>query len=288
MPRSWGAPPMPHPRRPSRRQALVAGATGFLGLTLADLLRAEEASGVRSSVKAVINVHLDGGPPQYETIDPKPDAPEEVRGEFRPIATALPGLRVCELMPQVAKLANRFAFVRSLVGSAGAHDAFQCQSGFPAADLRNVGGRPAMGCVVAKLLGSPDDPVPAFVDAMQGRPLVRNSARPGFLGPAVAPFRPDISKMFARELEPAMKNELAARGDNHAVSLTLAEGMTFERLDDRRALLAGFDDTRRDLDASGAMDALDKFNRQAVSILTSGRLAAALDLEKEPAKVRAR
>jgi hypothetical protein len=267
---------------------VIAGATGFLGLTLADLIRAEEASGVRSSVKAVINVHLDGGPPQHETIDPKPDAPAEVRGEFRPIGTNVAGLQVCELMPRVASAADRFAFVRSLAGSAGAHDAFQCQSGFPAADLRGVGGRPAMGCVVAKLLASPDDPVPAFVDAMQGRPLVRDSARPGFLGPAFGPFRPDLSAVFPRELEPGMVKELAARGGRPAVRLTLAGGLTLERLDDRMGLLAGFDDTRRDLDASGSMDALDKFNRQAVSVLTSGRLAAALDLDREPAKVLAR
>ena len=71
----------PH-RQPSRRRVLVAGATGFLGLTLADVLRAEAAAGIRSSIKSVINVHLDGGPPQHETIDPKPDAPEEIRGEF--------------------------------------------------------------------------------------------------------------------------------------------------------------------------------------------------------------
>src|SRR5262245_48236886 len=112
------SPFTPHPRGPSRRQAVVAGASGFLGLPLADLIRAEEASGRSSSVKAVINVHLDGGPPQHETIDPKPDAPEEVRGEFGPIATRVRGLRVCELMPKVAALADKFAFVRSLVGSA--------------------------------------------------------------------------------------------------------------------------------------------------------------------------
>src|SRR5262245_13510226 len=277
-----------HARMPSRRQAVIAGATGFLGLTLADLLRAEEASGVRSSIKAVINVHLDGGPPQHETIDPKPDAPAEVGGEFRPIATAVAGLQLSELMPKVASAADRFAFVRSLVGSAGAHDAFQCQSGYPAADLRGVGGRPAMGCVVTKLLGSPDDPVPAFVDAMQGRPLVRDSARPGFLGPACAPFRPDLSGIFSRELEPAMVKEFATRGRHPGVRLTLTEGLTLERLDDRTALLAGFDDARRDLDATGIMDALDKFSRQAVSVLTSGRLAAALDLDREPAKVHAR
>ncbi|QDU19993.1 DUF1501 domain-containing protein [Urbifossiella limnaea] len=273
---------------PTRRGALVAGASGFLGLSLADLFRAEAALGSSTSVKAVINVHLDGGPPQHDTIDPKPDAPAEVRGEFRSIATALPGVRVSELMPNVARAAGRFAFVRSLVGSAGAHDAFQCQSGFPAADLRTVGGRPALGCVVAKLRGSPADPVPAFVDVMQGRPFVRNSARPGFLGPSAAPFRPDVSALFPRELEAGMKAELAARGEHHAVRLTLADGLTLDRLDDRAALLAGIDDTRRDLDATGTMAAVDDFNRQALAVLTSGRLAAALDLGKEPARVQAR
>jgi uncharacterized protein (DUF1501 family) len=274
-------------RSPSRRQAIYAGA-GFAGLTLAGLLRAEAAAGAGRSVKSVINVHLDGGPPQHDTIDPKPDAPEEVRGELRPIATSVPGLWVSELMPKVAQIADRLAFVRSLVGSAGAHDAFQCQSGFPAADLQAVGGRPAMGCVVTKLHGSAGDPVPAFVDLMQGRPLVRNSARPGFLGQAFAPLRPDISKMFARELEPGMKNELAARGPDHTIRLTLADGLTVDRVDDRMKLLTGFDEARRDLDATGAMEAMDRFNRQAVAILTSGRLAEALDLDREPARVRER
>src|SRR5262245_25837913 len=269
----------------TRREALIAGATGLAGLTLADLLRAEAAAGIRSSVKSVINIHLDGGPPQHDTIDPKPEAPAEVRGEFRPIATNITGLHVCELMPRVAAIAHRFAFIRSLVGSAGEHDAFQCQSGFPAKDLQPVGGRPALGSVVTKLHGSADDPVPAFVDLMQGRPLVRNSARPGFLGPAFVPFRPDISALFARELEPAMKKELAARGESHTIRLTLADGLTPERLADRRALLTGFDSARRDLDASGAMEAMDRFAQQAVSILTSGQLADALDFGTVPAKV---
>jgi uncharacterized protein (DUF1501 family) len=273
---------------PTRRDVLVAGASGFVGLTLADILRAEAAAGVRSSIKSVINVHLDGGPPQHDTIDPKPDAPEEIRGEFKPIPTSLPGVQVSELMPRVAAAADRFVFIRSLVESAGAHDAFQCQSGFPAKDLQSLGGRPAVGSVVARLQGSSDDPVPAFVDLMQGRPLVRNSARPGFLGPAYGPLRPDISAMFARELEPGMKNELAARGPDHTVRLTLVDGVSPARLADRKALLAGFDDTRRELDATGGMVALDRFTRQAVSILTSGRLAEALNLERESPATLAR
>src|SRR5262245_34933570 len=100
-----------NPRHPSRRQALIAGAIGTL--TLAELFRAEAAAGIGSSSKAVINIHLDGGPPQMDTIDPKPDAPEGIRGEFRPIATRLPGVRVCELMPRLASIADKVALVRA-------------------------------------------------------------------------------------------------------------------------------------------------------------------------------
>jgi hypothetical protein len=269
----------------TRRQFVTAGALACGGLTLADLLRAEAAAGIKSSTKAVINIHLDGGPPHQDMIDLKPSAPVEIRGEFKPIATKVPGVQICELMPRIAGIADQFVFVRSLVGSAGAHDAFQCQSGFPASDLQTIGGRPALGSVVAKLRGSPADVVPPFVDLMQGRPLVRNSARPGFIGPSYQPFRPDISKMFARELEPGMMKELAARGADHTIRLTLVDGLSAERLNDRTRLLADFDRSRRALDASGAMEAMDRFTQQAVSILTSGRLAAALDLDKEPPAV---
>jgi len=273
---------------PSRRQVLTAGVLGLGGLTLADLLRAEAAVGVHSSEKAFIAIHLDGGPPQLDTIDPKPDAPVEIRGEFGTIATRLPGVRVCELLPKVASLADRFAFVRSLVGSAGAHDAFQCQSGFAAKDLQSLGGRPALGCVVAKLRGSPRDAAPSFVDLMQGRPLVRNSARPGFLGPTYNAFRPDMEKMFARPLEPGMVKELANRTPDHAIKLTLVDGVDAGRLGERSRLAAEFDAARRDLDASGGMEALDRFQEQAASILTSGRFASALDLSAEPASSLAR
>jgi hypothetical protein len=269
----------------SRREFLTAGALGLGGLTLADLLRAEAAVGIKSSTKSIINIHLDGGPPQMDMIDPKPDAPVEIRGEFRPIATKVAGLHLTELLPKVAGIADRFAFIRSLVGSAGAHDAFQCQSGFSSKDMQSLGGRPALGSVVAKLRGTPQDAAPPFVDLMQGRPLVRNSARPGFLGPTYSPFRPDISKMFARELEDGMKQELARRGANHTIQLTLVDGLSAERLHDRTQLLAGFDKLRRDLDANGSMEAMDRFTQQAATILTSGKFANALDLSQEPLRV---
>jgi len=272
----------------TRRDFVRAGSLAFGSLALGQfslptLLRAEAAAGIRNSQKAVILVHLDGGPPQQDMIDLKPEAPVEIRGEFTSIPTSLPGFQVGELLPKLAANAKKFAFIRSLVGSAGAHDAFQCQSGFAAKELNMFGGWPALGCVLAKLQGTTRDPAPSFVDMMQGRPLVRNSARPGFLGPSYQAFRPDISQLFARELEAGMVGELARRGDNHATSLALNESLSLGRIDDRRNLLAGLDRYRREVDRSGMMGAMDNFSQQAVGILTSGRFARALDLHAEPA-----
>ena len=271
----------------SRRGFMQAGAMSLGGLTLANLLRAEEAAGIGSSRKAVINIHLDGGPPQMDMIDPKPEAPAEVRGEFTPLRTKLPGVHLTELMPQMAAMADQFAFIRSLVGSAGRHDGFQCQSGHNTKDLSSIGGRPAMGCVVDKLVSSAGQ-APAFVDLMQGRPLARNSARSGFLGPAYKPFRPDISHLFKRELEEGMKGELARLGADHQVSLKLLPELRATRLDDRVGLLRSFDTIRRHADNTRMMDALDRFNQQALGILLSGKFGDALDLEKEDPKVLAR
>ncbi|MFO1092765.1 MAG: DUF1501 domain-containing protein [Planctomycetaceae bacterium] len=266
----------------TRRHFLTAGSLGA-GLTLADLLRAEDGRG--ATRKAIINVHLDGGPPHMDMIDLKPGAPVEIRGEFSPISTSLPGFHLCEHLPRLATIADKFVWIRSLVGSASRHDAFQCMSGFDLQDLQSLGGRPAMGSIVARLTSSTSDATPAFVDLMQGRPLVRNSARPGFLGPAFQPFRPDISAMFERPLEPRMIQELAALGADHSIKLTLDPGLTAARLHERTRLLASHDALRRTIDASGMTDAMDRFTQQAVSILTSGKFADALDLEKEDPRV---
>jgi len=268
-----------------RRSFLTAGAFG--ALTLPQLLRAE-ANSAQSRKKSLIFVHLDGGPPQMDMIDPKPDAPAELRGEFRSIATQTPGIQICELMPRLAQQCQQFTFLRSLVGSAGRHDGFQCQSGYHYKDLESMGGRPALGSVMSKLVGSPEDDAPTFIDLMQGRPLVRNSARPGFLGPAFSPFRPDISTMFERELEAGMKNELARLGEEHSTSLSLNGSLTVNRLTSRTELLRGLDSIQRSVDGSGMMHAMDQFTQQAVGILTSGQLADALDLSKERPEVIAR
>lgn len=268
-------------RRDVLARGMASGALAGVGLTLPGLLRAEAAAGVRSSRKAVINIHLDGGPPQMDMIDMKPDAPSEVRGELKPISTTLTGFQVSELMPQLARVAHRFAFIRSLTGSAGAHDAFQCQSGYTAGSLAGIGGRPAMGSVVSKLQGAGLGGAPPFIDLLQGRPLARNSARPGFLGAMHQPFRPDISYLFDRLLEPHMVKELAAHGTEHATSLSLIDELDRSRVHSRVKLLAGLDRFRRDTDRRGEMIAMDSFTQQAVSILTSGKVAEAMDLSRE-------
>jgi len=272
----------------SRRSFLTAGACALTGLSLPQLLRAEAASPGGSSQRAIVNIHLDGGPPQMDTIDLKPEAPVELRGEFSPIPTVLPGFQVCELLPKIASIADRIGFIRSLVGAASRHDAFQCQSGFDSKNLASIGGRPATGCVVGKLLGDGPGGVPAFVDLMQGRPLARNSARPGFLGAAQKAFRPDISNRFKRELEEGMKAELAAQGKNHTTSLTLSGSLDANRLRNREQLRSSIDRYQRNVDASGMMGAFDRYHEQAASILTSGQFAAALDLEHESPAMLAR
>ncbi len=268
-----------------RRSFLKAGAMGFGALTLADVLRGEAAAGIRSSNKAIINIHLDGGPPQMDLIDPKPNAPSEIRGEFNSIRTKIPGLHLTELLPRLAAHADKYVFLRSLVGADGKHDAFQCQSGFTEKELVGVGGRPAMGCALNQLLDKSGDTAPGFVDLLQGRPFVRNSARPGFLGLTNAAYRPDISEMFPLALSVGMKAELDKQSYGRSDSLALSPGLTVDRLRNRVALQQSLDTLRRDLDASGSMAALDKFTQLSLGILTSGKFAAALDLSKENPKV---
>ena len=275
----------PSTRGIRRRNFLRAGVLGLGGLTLADLLRAEDAAGIGSSQKAVINIHLDGGPPQMDLIDPKPDAPSEIRGEFASIPSKIPGYHLTELLPKIAAHADKYVFLRSLVGAGPDHNAFQCQSGFLEKDLQSVGGRPVMGCVLNKLLGSAKDTAPGFVDLMQGRPFVRNSARPGFLGPTHAAYRPDISSIFPLALSVGMLAELEKQSYGRNASLELTEGLTVHRLEDRVRLLQDVDRLRRDVDSSGSMEALDQFTQLSLRILTSGKFAEALDLSKEDPKV---
>lgn len=113
-----------------RRDFLKVGGLALGGLSLPQLLRAEAQSGISRSHKAVIMIFLAGGPPHQDMFDLKPDAPEGIRGEYRPIPTNVPGLDICEYMPRLAAMMDRFAVIRSLVGAGGDHSAGQCLTGY--------------------------------------------------------------------------------------------------------------------------------------------------------------
>ena len=236
----------------SRRSFLQLGAMTLGGLTVADVLRAEAAAGLGSSNKSIINVHLSGGPSHQDMWDLKPQAAAEFRGEFSPIATNVPGFEICEHFAKLATMADKFAVIRSIVGSAGEHSNHQTHTAYHTRDLRNAGGRPALGSVVAKMQGEGAGGAPAFISY--------NGGEPGYLGPVFKPYQP------------------------MGGSLRLNNGLTAERLDNRTNLLSSLDRIRRDADSSGQMNALDSFTRRAVDVVTSGKVADALDRGKTDKK----
>jgi hypothetical protein len=262
----------------SRRGFLRIGtfAMGSAAFSLADVLRAEAA--VKSALlgrkngrlghKAVINVYLAGGPPHQDTFDLKPDATSEIRGEFKPIATNVPGIEICEVFPRLARRMDRAAIIRSIVGATGRHDLYQCNSGWSESDLRVVGGRPSLGSVVARVQGPVDPAVPPFVglaDRTQHVPW-SDAGATGFLGRAFSPFKPS---------GPDVKN------------MTL-NGVSVDRLDDRKQLLSSFDQLRRDVDSAGLIEGADSATELAFDVLTSSKLVDALDLSKEDPRTRDR
>lgn len=254
----------------NRRDFLTIGGTLFGGcLALPNLLAAEARSGKKSSHKAVINVFLPGGPPHLDMWDLKPDAPKEVRGEFNPIQTSVTGIQICELFPRIAKMMDKFVVIRSLVGSSGDHDAYQCMTGRPRTPANN-GFWPAFSSWVSKTQGQADAAVPANVSLCYpcGEKRWGYHGDGGFLGLQHAPFHLVGSKANG------MKSD----------NLTL-QGVGLDRLNDRVSLLKGFDSIDRKLDAKGTMDGMDAFNRQALDILTSSKLRDAIDLSKEDPKV---
>ena len=219
------------------------------------------------SNKSVIMIFLPGGPPHQDMWDLKMDAPAEIRGEFKPIRTKVPGIEICELFPKMAARMDQFSIIRSVVGSTGEHAAGQCFTGRPSQN-QPAGGWPSIGSYVSRLHGQSEPGVPAFVglSPKMGHAPWADPGKPGFLGPAHAPFQPN---------------------GGGATDLVL-NNITLDRLQDRRALLSSFDSLRRDLDASGMMGAMDAFQQQAMGVLTSSRLAEALNLDRENPAVRAR
>src|SRR5438034_1126963 len=130
----------------SRRNFLKIGALGLGGLTLPQLHQAETEAGIRKSHKSVIMIYLPGGPPHQDMFDLKPDAPSEVRGEFKPIKTNVPGIEICEHMPRLAGMMDRLVPIRTVVGATGDHYSFQCMTG-RSHRRQPPGGWPELGSV---------------------------------------------------------------------------------------------------------------------------------------------
>src|SRR2546421_7905013 len=233
--------PIPGPPRRSggrpRRSWLRIGGLALGGLALPDILRAQAQSGARNPAKGIIMVLLPGGPTHLDTFDLKPDAPAEIRGEFRPTATNVPGIDLCEHFPRLARLADKLAIIRSLVGFRDDHNTHWCSTGWeshPAMDASPqvpgfpAGDWPSLGSVLSRKLGPRVPGVPTCVDLTpvdaDARFILRTPpGQPGYLGVAHAGFE-------------------AQAVDRRNLTLS---GTDLGRLTDRRALRAGFDGFRR-------------------------------------------
>ncbi len=251
----------------SRRGFLRIGAMGLgaSALTLADVYRAEASASSGSRHKSVIHIFLGGGPPHQDMWEIKTEAPREIRGEFAPISTKVPGIQICEVFPRIASMMDKCAVIRSVVGAVDRHEPYQCHSGWTREQLAAIGGRPSLGSAVAKLQGPVDRAVPPFV-GLANVGVWRNPGHTGFLGAATSPFQPD---------GPGMEN-------------MKLNGVSLERLGDRKQLRVSFDALRQVVDSEGKTRALDSFTERALDVLTSSRLLSALDISQEDPKVRER
>ena len=253
----------------TRRDALKIGALGLGGMSLPDLLQAEQRAGISGSHKAVIMIYMCGAPPHQDMYDLKMEAPSGIRGPFHPIDTNVPGIQICEHMPMLAKVMDKCIPLRSLYGSPnGSHDSFICYTGHSFVN-QPPGDWPSMGAVVSKAQGATNVSVPPFVGLSPntGHPPYGSPGHPGFLGISHGAFRPS--------------------GPSRA-NMKLNSGITLGRLGNRKQLLTSLDAFRRSHSENSSLAGLDDLNRQALDILTSSRLADALDLSKEDPAVRER
>ena len=267
----------------NRRDFIRIGAgAGLLGLSLPEILKLEataaaKRNGVSSSKKAdsIIMVWLSGGPATIDMWDLKPDAPEGIRGEFKPINTSAAGIQISEHMPKMAKVIDKTTIVRSIYHSIPSHG--------PATVFMTTGNKPtpalqypAMGSLVSKLVKS-EEGVPSYVSFSDIRGGTAGSS--GYLGTAYNPFIVEGSAGG----DTKAKTSLKVRG------IQLPTDFTLEELNNRDKLLSGFDSTFRDVDKKADLiQGFDAFHQQALDILRSDKTRKAFDLAQEKAETRAR
>jgi hypothetical protein len=267
-----------------RRDFIKVGAAGLLGLSLPEILRlearakaADEPAKGSTKAKSVILVWLPGGPATIDMWDLKPEAPETIRGEFKPIKTKADGVMISEHLPKMAEVADKATFVRSLhhtIPSHGPATVFMTTGNKPTPALQY----PSLGSVAAKTL-STEKGVPSYVSFSDIRGGSAGSA--GYLGTAYNPF--------TVEGTPTGKGGKGGGGANLRVrGVSLPSGFTLDELADRDRLLQGFDNGLKALDSADLVDGLDAFHRQALEILRSDRTRRAFNLGEESDKVRER
>ncbi|GAB4149435.1 MAG: DUF1501 domain-containing protein [Planctomycetaceae bacterium] len=252
----------------SRRDCLQAGLLGGVGLTLSDyfeLAASPNNQNRKASADAVLFVNLAGGPSHLDTLDMKPEAPAETRGEFKPIASRQPGLSVCEHLPNFANIANQFTLLRGISHSAGAHP--QGQSWI------STGNRPTPALIYPSFGSVVTKERPTFPDIPPYVAIPKTEWNAGYMGDAYAPFKTNSV--------PKPGKPFQVRG------ISLANGLTLDKVNRREQLLRKVDHRFRDAETnSQLLEALNKFGRQAYKMITSDRARAAFDVEKEPESIR--
>ncbi len=260
--------------RLSRRNFLAVGGMACGGLSLESVLRAEAAQPGGSSHKGLINIFLPGGPPHQDMWDLKPDAPTEVRGEFKPISTNVAGIQIGELLPGLASIMDKLVILRSIVGAKGPHYARQCMC--PQISPES----PSLGAWVSKLKGPVHPSMPPNLSLFY-RTQYREWGEPGhggFLGEPHAPLG------LVDKYAPGHKADSPA-GLSPDPGRLIVQDISIQRLRDRRSLLSLLNTWQKHVEASPSLGDRNSFTQQAWEILSSPRLVEALDISHEDPKV---
>jgi hypothetical protein len=314
----------PFDRACHRREVLRAGALSAFGLSLPQLLQLQAAAGndapqgsdsTFGAAKRVLLLYLQGAASQFETWDPKPEAPEEIRGKWGAIQTSVPGVSICEKLPRLSRLIDRLAIVRSMTHDNNNHSNLYTLTGYPAIDFtsetnpQDIRHHPFFGSVLDYLDNQNRPATPRAIPQNIGLPWRFSTHSPlfrragpyaTFLGQGYDPvwteFEGEATKKVARVVL-FDQNETQTIADPFlgitpegrlqvSRDARLRPEMTVDRLNSRRTLLEQLDEQRHDLDRSLAGKSLDRFSDMAYSLMTSPTLRDALDVGRETAAVR--
>jgi hypothetical protein len=280
----------------NRREFLrVGGLSLFGGLTMPWVLRAQEqAAGRRARAKSVILFNLLGGPSHLDMFDMKPLAPAEIRGEFRPIATSLTGLRICEHLPNTARLMHKACVIRTYSHTYNSHDPLPIMTGYTGANPQlpaQPSDPPDIGAICQYLgMGPRDMPgavcLPCFPGS--GQSYKRGGPYGGFLGSQYDPLFSLCNPTFAREPRTNYYDPVMPLGEPQLPGLENIPQMSVDRFAGRHSMVQRLDDVFASTRQSGTLSRYDGFQRRAFDLLTSNRTRDAFDLSKEPSRVRDR